>query len=64
MRFGQRKDGDNTYEDERVEEPDMELEEMGSLMLNVVVWERTLPEFPTPVARREYPGLHEMSAKS
>jgi len=43
-------------EDEMVEEPDRELEEMGSLMLNVVVWERTLPVFPTPVARREYPG--------
>lgn len=39
-----------------IEEPDKELEETGSLMLNVVVWERTLPVFPTPEARREYPS--------
>jgi len=38
-----------------VEELDRELEEMGSLTSNVVVWERTLPAFPTLVARREYP---------
>jgi hypothetical protein len=45
------------------EEPDKELEEMGLLMLNVVVWERVLPEFPAPVARREYPSLYRMSAR-
>jgi len=39
-----------------VEEPDKELEETGFVMLNVVVWERTLPAFPTEVARKEYPS--------
>lgn len=46
-----------------VEELDRELEETGSLMSNVVVWERTLPVFPTLVARREYPPLHGVSAE-
>jgi len=40
-----------------VEEPDKELEETGFVMLKVVVWERTLPTFPTEEARREYPSL-------
>jgi len=39
-----------------VEELDKELEEMGSVMLNVVVWERTLSAFPTLEARMEYPS--------
>ena len=46
-----------------VEEPDKELEETGFVMLNVVVWERTLPAFPTEEARKEYPSLCRVSAK-
>jgi len=42
-----------------VEELDKELEEMGSVMLNVVVWERTLSAFPRWKAgknHRDRPG--------
>ena len=46
-----------------VEEPDKELEEAGFVMLNVVVWERTLPTFPTEEAMKEYPSLCRVSAK-
>lgn len=61
-----KKDEGNTYTEDKepvpeVEEDKEELEEMGSLISNELVWERTSLTFPVGEAWRVYPELQSVS---